>query len=309
MFPLALAALGGCNDYGLADRDETVTAELRVSERFEQSALRAVDILFVVDATGSMEEEQAALAAAAGAFVTALDAAGLSWQLGVVSMDLADAGALLGRPWVLAPGQDAAAEVFAANLLVGTDAPPPSAGLDAAVMAIRDESGANLGFRRPDAALHVVFVSDGDDESGALLGDDPTSAFLAVLADEATRTGRATTASAVVGDVPAGCRGPGGTALPGARFVNVATRANGVVASVCDADLAPVAESLVSASSEYPTRFALQDTPAPGSVRVWVDDVRLDDGWEVDAATIVFDPAPADGATIDVSYVVRAEGA
>ena len=74
--------------------------------------------------------------------------------------------------------------------------------------------GVNVGFRRPDAALHVVFISDGDDESGDVLGDHPVDAFLGLLAAEESRTGRAARASAVVGDVPDGCTGDDGAALP-----------------------------------------------------------------------------------------------
>ena len=66
---------------------------------------RGVDLLFVVDDTASMAQEQAALAADFESLANQLDAAQVAWQVGAVttSMDGADAGLLQGSPWILTP--------------------------------------------------------------------------------------------------------------------------------------------------------------------------------------------------------------
>jgi hypothetical protein len=302
---LPLAALSSaCVDYGLADPDELAVVPVRAEERFVQAPSPDVDVLFVVDGTGSMTKEQAALADRAAAFVSTLDGLGLAWQLGVTTSDPDDEGALIGRPWVLTPQTDDVATVFTDALLVGTERPPPSAGLDAAVLALEDPEGLNRGFRRADAALHVVFVSDGDDESGEVLGEDPVVAFVARLDAEAAESGRVVRASAVVGDVPGGCDGPTGSAQAGTRYAEVVEATGGVLASICDTDLAVVAAALGEVAVEWPTRFDLQAEPEAGSVVVEIDGERIVDGWSMDGATLVFAVAPDPGAEIVVSYTL-----
>lgn len=299
----ALPAVGGCSDYFLDGKNDDVDLET-VSESFVQSPLPAIDVLFVVDSTGSMASEQASFGDAAGGFIDGLDALDLDYQVGVTSMDLADQGALLGVPWILTPEQDDVDQALAANLLVGTASPPPSQGLDAAALALADPLGVNAGFRRSDAALHVVFVSDGDDESGDVLGDDPVAAFLGLLAAEESATGRAARASAIVGDVPDGCTGDGGTALAGERYVDTALGSGGKVESICSADFAGIATDIGAVAVDYQVRFPLQADPVDDSVIVTVSGARMSAGWVIDHGepALVFEVAPPADATIDVVY-------
>jgi hypothetical protein len=305
-----LSILAGCVDYTLNDPDSESVAPVVVEERFVQDALPAVDVLFVVDSTGSMAEEQAGLAAAAETFVNALDGVGVSYQLGVVSTDPSEAGALLGRPWIITAAADDPSAALAAALQVGTDSPPPAAGLAAVLAALDDNQGLNRGFRRADAGLQVIFVSDGDDESEAALGDDPAAVFLDALAQDAASSGHTARASAVVGDVPAGCRSDTGNASPGVRYTAVAEATGGMVASICGADFGAVAEALGDASVTWPTSFTLQAVPVVSTVTVTVDGERLDDGWSVDTSVpaLVFATAPAPDSEIVVSYELVEEG-
>ena len=81
---------------------------------------------------------------------------------------------------------------------VGTDGAGPEAGLAAATqVAGSGRSGrTERGFRRPDALLHVVFVSDADDQSQLWLGPDPAPRSSAALAGETGRSGLPARASA-----------------------------------------------------------------------------------------------------------------
>ena len=167
-------------------------------------------------------------------------------------------------------------------------------------------STSDRAFRRDDAALHVIVLSDSDDDSSAVLGSDPGAAFVDFLAEEEARTGNVAHLSAVVGDTPRGCTWDGGTALPGTTYASVAEQTGGVVASVCDADLSAVVEALGDASATWPTVFTLQALPDPDSVRVSVNGARQDDGWslDLDGPSVVFDEAPAPSAEIEVRYEV-----
>ncbi len=301
-FPWTLSACDGI-DYGFQDPDEEAPPEVWVEETLHQGAAPPVDVLFVVDGTGSMAEEQMALAAAANDFVAALEGERLAWQVGVTSTDPADGGALAGRPWILTPGAEAPGAALAAALEVGADRPPPSAGLDAVALALADAQGLNVGFRREGAALHVVFVSDGDDESGAVLGADPVTAFLDLLQAQADWAGQPAWASAVVGDAPSGCDGETGSAQAGTRYLAVAAATGGSTASICALDFGPVAAALSALSGSGSTRFALQATPAEGTVTVEVAGERVT-AYDVDydEPAVVFTVAPAAEVQVTVKY-------
>ncbi|MBM4391770.1 MAG: hypothetical protein FJ090_11665 [Deltaproteobacteria bacterium] len=299
------ALLGGCDglDYGFQDPDVTAPPEVWVEETLVQATAPPVDVLFVVDGTGSMEEEQEALAAASADFVDALVASGLEWQVGATSSDPVDAGSLQGRPWILTPLHAEAGAELADALAVGTSHAPPSAGLDSAALALADAEGENVGFRRDGAALHVVFVSDGDDESGSVLGADAATSFVSRLAEEAAETGQPASASAVVGDAPSGCDGGTGEAQVGTRYIAVAEATGGSVSSICALDFSGVADALGTLAVNWPTRFSLQATPVDGSVSVLVNGQR-ETSFSVDEAgpALIFASAPPPEAVIEVRY-------
>ncbi len=306
---LALAL--ACNlDVGLGDPDDDVPDAVRVHQTLAQVAAPAVDVLFVVDGTGSMGEEQAALESAAATFVGELSALEVDWQLGATSTDPEDGGVLYGSPWIVTPEADDPVAALQTALTVGSDHSPPSAGLDAATLALRDATGQNRGFRRDGAALHVVFVSDGEDQSGAVLGADPVGAFVDVLVGQAGEGGQPARASAVVGDAPAGCSGTTGDAGAGLRYLEVARRSGGAELSVCDADFGAVAARLGELAVAWPTRFLLQGVPVADSVQVTVDGARVTE-FTVDyaAPAVEFGTAPAPEAAIVVSYLLAEEDA
>lgn len=301
-----LPLLAGCVETHLGDPDADATDPVVVEERFTQAPYPSLDVLFVMDSTGSMAAEQAGFAAAAGDFVGVLDGLGIDYQLGVVTMDPVEVGVLRGRPWILTPVDEDPVAGLMAALQPGTDSPPPSGGLDAAALALDPDNEANIGFRRIDAALHVVFVSDGDDASGVVLGADPVTAFTTLLAAEAVRTTHPARASAVVDDGSGACTGAPWDATPGTRYVAVATASGGAVASICTEDFSPVVASLSDVGVEGTRVFPLQADPVDGSVTVSVDGARQADGWAIDHAgpTLVFVTEPPLDAEIRVRYEI-----
>lgn len=305
--PFVLVGLVGCNEFFINDREPVVTDPLVVTEVFEQQPLAKVDILWVVDTTQSMQGELVSLGEAGASFVDQVEGLGLAWQIGLVTMELGDdAGQLRGDPWIITPHTSDPAAAFADACVLATSPKAGEAGFAAATLALTEPlaSGANRGFRRTDAGLQVVFVSDGDDDgdSSALLGDAADQAFVDLLAEEAARTGREAQAHAIVGDVPDGCVGELGQALPGEHFGSVAEATGGVLASVCEPDLDPLLAEIGSASAAWPSSFELQAVPVASTVRVAIDGARQDEGWTLAGSTIVFDEAPEARALIEVQY-------
>jgi len=305
---LGAAALVGCIDYGVDDTDDYTDVPVIVEERFVQSAAPAVDVLWVIDNTCSMAEEQDSLASAFEGFVDAITEVDVAWQIGVITTDVSDdsAGVLQGAPWVLTPQDASPVETFSNTVQVGTSGVAPESGLGAAWLALnaplRDEE--NRGFRRADAGLHVIVVSDDDDDSSAVLGDDPQTAFLDFLEEEGSEVGVDVRLSAVVGDDPDGCTGARGEALPGTVYTQVAEASGGTVGSICDADLSGVLSDLGALSLDWQAVFTLQAAAQEDSLRVSLDGVRQDTGWVYESAppSIVFSEAPGPDVEIRVRY-------
>lgn len=147
------------------------------------------DILFVIDNSNSMAEEQANLKANLGSFVSALKASPVAqdFHVGVTTPDVTvfgwDAvgtpiqitsrtpGALIGSPAVL----DGASPTFVSDFQARVDAVGlGGAGWEQPFRAMRLAltspllGGANAGFLRPGARLAVVFLSDEDDCSDSV---------------------------------------------------------------------------------------------------------------------------------------------
>lgn len=300
---LSLLPLMGCVDYFIQDQDVEVTPILTITETFEQTPLPQVDVLFVIDATGSMTEEQAALAEAGSTFLSTLSAQEISYQLGVITTDPSDEGLLYGEPWIITSSAEDPSAALATALAVGVDRAPPSAGLDNAALALNNVD--NIGFRRPGAMLHVIFLSDDDDESGDVLGDDAVGGFLSLLDTQANWSGAPARASAVVGDSPDGCDGPNGTAQAGTRYAEVAEASGGKTISICSGDFSTVAADLGAGLIELQDTFSLQAAAELDSLVVTVDGQRQTTGWTYDdAPAVIFDPPPPAGALITISYIL-----
>ncbi len=312
MFGLPIIVTGflaqlACVENSFFDADDQVDQGLLVEETFQQAPLPRVDILWVVDNTASMAEEQAALADGFVEFVASLEEEALAYQVGVITADPEGVGGavLQGDPWIITPELDDPVAAFAEAAAVGLQG-TGQAGLAAVIAALSEplSSEQNRGFRREDAALLVVVVSDDDDDSGALLEGDPVQVALDFLAEQEAERDQPARLSAIVGDEPNGCSGPRGGALPGTAYREVAEGSGGDAFSICDAELGGLVGALGELAVNWPDTFVLQATPKPQSVRVAVDGKRPEAGWtlETDPPAIAFEEPPGPGAWIVVSY-------
>lgn len=160
-----------------ARRDTDPAADLdnrdgRTTHTFSWTAPTA-DVLFVIDDSCSMSEEQQSLAGAFRVMSAFFDQVGFDWHVGVVSTDMdlnnADAGHLVtmgGAAYLHAATPDPD-DLFAAMVQMGTGGSATEQGRNAAYTAIELERfGANAGFYRDDAQLAIIVLSDEEDQSG-----------------------------------------------------------------------------------------------------------------------------------------------
>ena len=256
-----------------------------VTEVYHQGG-GAIDILFVVDNSGSMLEEQERLANGFATFIRGFEALQYDFRIAVTTMDAPnDRGRLVG-PILQNDSQDLAGR-FAEQVRVGAAGGGIEQGFEAARLALNSEFGEDE-FLRAEASLAIIFVSDEDDQSFRT-----TATYL----ESFTRASNDVRVNAIVGPDRGGCS----SASPGRRYLSLAEETGGQSGSICDDDLG--LPELGARLSGFHTTFALLDK-AIGAPQVFVD------GSEVDTVsfgdnTVRFDAgtAPAQCALIEIHYV------
>jgi hypothetical protein len=302
------------------------------TDAFVQESGAKVDVLFVIDNSGSMMEEQQSLGANFASFMSAALESGVDYHIGVTTTGLdassggwsqcpggADGGEN-GRlfpvdgssPRIITPLTPNAAGVFATNTRVGV-CHWNEQGLDGAYKALSDpllhslddprtpQSGdGNGSFLRPEARLALIFVSDEEDFS-----TQPVSFYETYFKSLKDQDASKLSVSAIVG--PKDLSSCSTASSSGNRYIQLAEATGGVVESICTPNWASSLEKLSDTTFGPKRNFPLSDTPADASqISVRVNGVGVTSGWTYDAGTnsVLFNvgQAPAAGAYVEVTY-------
>ncbi|WP_164017315.1 choice-of-anchor D domain-containing protein [Pyxidicoccus trucidator] len=302
------------------------------TDRFFQESEVKVDVLFVVDNSGSMMEEQQSLGQNFAAFLSAANQAAVDYRIGVTTTGLdaspggwseCPGGAQGGengrlfpvdgsRPRIITPSTPNAAAVFASNTRVGV-CHWNEQGLDAAWRALSDPliyqaddprtalaNDGNGGFLREDAKLAIIFLTDEEDFSAQPVPFYETY-FRALKGNDPSKL----SINAIVGPLDLGTCPTSSSS--GSRYIQLAQATGGTVESICTPNWAASLEKLSNSAFGPNRRFRLTEEPAdPSRIVVVVDGVQVTSGWEYDAGTnsILFErtAAPAPGAMVEVTY-------
>jgi len=268
------------------------------TDYFYQAKNNEIDILWVVDDSCSMEEEQQTLASGFATFITAMEETGTDFHIGVTTTDIdnARAGELIGSPPFLTPDDDYRA-LFPENAMVGITGSDKEKGLQAAVYATSPAlADVNGGFIRESALLMVIAVTDEEDcsDHGALDGETAKACYrqperLAPVDDFVTGLQNLKTSpdmlqiNGIIGNT--GCD----IAWPGYRYVEAAKQTAGVIGSICEDDWSHLLSSLGDNASGLRSKFVLSHAAASGTLEVFVDDVQVDEspvsGWTYEPQT------------------------
>ncbi len=336
LLPLVLL-LAACSETSKLTR-------LSTSDEFQQAPDNSVDILWVIDNSVSMQNEQEAVASGTSDFVENLEKGDMDFHLGVITTDVDDvnpnAGVLLGNPQVLTstcrddgdPSDCTYVDAFTSRVLQGTDGSDQERGLEAALTALSPplSDTRNSGFLRDDAALVIIILSDENDCSdfGGLGPDgsgedcytqnvsltpveDIVSRFKDLKEDTSKVSLSGIIGPRVVDDTY--CE----QTYPGTRYYSAIDLLRGVAADICQTDYSTVMDQLGLVASGILTTFQLSKAAVVDSIVVTVTpeggaakEVKQDatNGWTYleDYARIQFngDAVPERGAFIEVEYDV-----
>jgi hypothetical protein len=282
-----------CSDYSVVQR--TNVDSWRQPAREE-----GIDILWVVDDSATMFEEQDLLAASADAFIGFVANSAVDFRLGLISTDMDDDPGMLLGP-VLTPDTVGLVDAFVAQIDEDFAGSRNERGIDAAILG--SDPAHNPDFARKKADLEVVVFSDEDDHSEIDVAD-------VVAQLESQRSNASIKLHAVVGDPPAGCVSALAAADAGTRYLELSKQTEGRRESICTNDYGSMLARIALDVIGLETVFALNLVPNPDTIELRVDGVmpinRRVDGWWYNPGdnTIRFDgyAVPPPGADITARY-------
>lgn len=170
---VAVCTIASCS--GKSDKLEPAGApggNEKISSDFEDPQ---IDILFVVDDSGSMDTHQRNLSSNISLFVDEIRKINfIDYRIGVttssvsmVSSSVASRGELYGNPIFVDRNTPNGDTLLRRNLIVGTTGSGQEEFFNPVYLALTPpaSTGRNAGFYRPNAYLAVIFITDAEDQS------------------------------------------------------------------------------------------------------------------------------------------------
>jgi hypothetical protein len=283
-----------------ADQDGLGDIEAWILDSFTQDGTIDVDILFVIDNSGSMGGNQTNLQNNFDAFMNAFNAAGVSYQIALITTDSAD---FVGDVITNATA-DPVGEFNLQVDSIGTRGSAMEAGLWHAYESTTTgdaSSGSSTGFFREHSRLVVVYVSDEPDWStyrSTMVPSDYSASLLSLKSSSSL-----VAAHAISGDYPSGCSTNGGAQF-GDGYYDVVNDLGGTFMSICASDWSTTMDTLARESLAQ-IAFALSDMPIEETIHVTVDGaVSSDWTYETSSNTVIFTVSPPEGSTIEITYAI-----
>jgi len=286
LLTLLLPLSWGCNQQKL---QAALPPDVRV-DTYTQQAASKIDVLWVIDNSGSMAPRQENLAKNFQAFINEFTTNSVDFRIGITTTDtFKQAGKFVGNPKVITPQTPNLINAFAVNVKVGISGAPYEVGMEAARMALElniaqnaasvatckkactaavpscpsdCETKTQFTFLRPDAYLYVIFVSDEDDKSS----QDTRYFYRYFETVKGIGNDGMVATAAIMGDTPTnGCG-----AAPGLKYKALSDLTGGEVGSICDANFAATLKKLASNAVGLKRKFALQVLPNLQTLKVFI---------------------------------------
>ena len=267
--------------------------EIWIDSFTQPSSVEGVDILWIIDTSGSMWRYEPQLLLGIEAMITALPVS--DWRLVMFSNDPSPAVSEAQFPLIPGDGITEATTMFHAMGTGGREQ-----GFQAAYDYITSNPYA-VTWMRHDAALLIVFVSDEEEQSGYPMASvtDFTNWY------SAQRGGNVFLASIVTQDPTVSlCDWTVSTLDVGDRYMEATNHFGGVVIDICDTDWAPGVTDATHSISPYEL-WPLTHEPVVDSIVVFIDGA-LSDGtdWIYSATdnTVYFTTIPGSGSLVEIGY-------
>jgi len=289
-------------DYGIVGHDEfIIEVEVEVPgdpigqqwvDSFVQpGGVDGVDILWVIDTSGSMTVYQNRLLAGIEAMLNALPSS--DWRLAMIANH--PPAAAQEDQFPLVPGDDI---VDAEDMLDGMRVGYFEEGFDSVYEYIINNPYSAT-WMRDDSALLVVFVSDEEDQSNSYFGQ--VGEFISWY--NTLRFGPVYLSSVVTQDPSVSvCSTPPPPAYVGDRYMEATNAFNGVIVDICAEDWSAGVTDASNQVDPYEW-YELTYEPIEDSIRVFVDHIP-NNNWTYQASdnTVYFTIIPDADAWVEIVY-------
>lgn len=270
-----------------------------------QEEIALLDVLFVVDNSGSMNIFQQELSSQMSAFMNVFDSSGSDYHLAVITTDEARFRQYDGYSWIDSTHPDSVLWMQNVISSIGIRGSGMEKGIEMAKYALEGDASPGKDYYRENATMVIIYVSDEPDHS---LGNwsSYTSFFDNIkLSIDLMRQ------FAVIGDYPSGCNFP---YIPhnrniqfGAGYYDMTQRYNGTWYSICAADWGQQMQNLANTVTTQRSFSINESDPIESTINVSVNG-QLTSEWLYDPNTnaVVFDERsiPEPSQTITIEYAV-----
>ena len=268
-----------------------------VVDEHEQQGNNWTDILFVVDNSCSMEDEQNSLALNFSAFLDIVEVLDIDYHIAVVTTDTPY---FQGMAPIMTPSTPNVEAAFADAVNVGTNGDWIEMGYEMSAQALTPPlaapGGANDGFLREDAGLRVIYVSDEEDQS-----PDTVTHYVQLL--QGLKTNPDHVVLSAIAD-PANS----------ARYQQGINATDGIFESIANPNWVNTLSNLAWLSLSWQDTFELSHAPVVETIRVEINGVPVYSGWIYDLVinAVIFDgdyiPDTGDLVTIRYNLLGSCEG-
>lgn len=286
-----------------------------------ENGLLWTDILFVIDDSCSMLEEQRALVRNFAAFIDVTNSSEIDYHIGVTTTDtgigsaagrLLPIGGTFSERVVTRGSRPSPHTHFERIAQVGLGGSGSERGMLAAQLALSEElSEDNAGFLREEARLALIFISDERDQSPGFT-ESYAEFFRSLKASP-----QMLSAFAIAGARLEGCEGIGGGASAAPRYHELVDRLGGATASICTEDWAFTLANISKAAFGLKDAFPLSQRPE-GEIEVFVDGVAIPQErgpvefwyYHQPSNSVIFNGGrePGAGSEVELRYRVRCDG-
>ncbi len=261
-----------------------------------QEEIPVLDILWVIDNSGSMNRFQTNLSLNIGSFMGAFIATGADYNMAVITTDDPS------FTTIIKPTSPDPESQLASLVMMGIYGSGIEKGIEMVSNSLSDPAAAGPGglFFRESSKLVVIFVSDEPDQSAA-----GWSSYISFF--DGLKSPGDFIPYGVIGDHPSGCSisSPFGNAQYGAGYWDLIDHYGGEWYSICASDWGVQLQDLAGEVTGRRSFWLDEPDPMVDTIEVRVNG-QLSTDWEYDESrnAIVFaeDHVPREGQTVDISY-------
>lgn len=290
----ACAVLSGCSNADTSPKliplvYETPETKTEIADKTVDTFQQRLDILFVIDDSGSMGTHQSNLAANAGVFADSIIRAKfLDYHVGVISSSMYSSfgsvggGQLFGTPRYIDRTTIDGVGKLSRNMIVGTGGDVSEKFFDPLVLALSEPllTGWNAGFYRHDSYIAIIFVTDTDDQSTR---EDARSTYDFLLSLKGNINKVFVGAAYIPDSEVLTCSGESWEINNANNLPEFFQLTNALTFSLCDPDFGQKLAEIGRVISKQAATMYLKKVPKQGTIKVSIGDVEVpqhyDTGW------------------------------